>query len=166
MMKPAQFEPIEQPLPEQELKHICCVFERCVFAIQNNLKSVSDCPTDCMFHIIRFSPYTAPPIQDTTGLTENQILCRNVTIGVKEARKEFLIRQDEREGREIAEEWKRREIQSFLSMRTTKELVEELAKREGVKEIVVQPYEWYQVSGEKEQWDHGLGPARILVVVD
>ena len=35
--------------------------------------------------------------QDTTGLTENQILCRNVTIGVKEARKEFLIRQDERE---------------------------------------------------------------------
>ena len=45
------------------------------------------------------------------------------------------ITDAEREGREIAEEWKRREIQSFLSMRTTKELVEELAKREGVKEI-------------------------------
>ena len=48
----------------------------------------------------------------------------------------------------------------------TKELVEELAKREGVKEIVVQPYEWYQISGEKEQWKTGTGPARILVVWD
>ena len=49
---------------------------------------------------------------------------------------------------------------------STKELTDELAKREGVKEIIVQPYEWYQVCGEKEQWDHGTGPARILVVWD
>ena len=63
-------------------------------------------------------------------------------------------------------EWKKREIQTFLSLRSTKELVEELAKREGVKEIIILPYEWYQVSGEKEQWDTGLGPARILVVID
>ena len=76
------------------------------------------------------------------------------------------ITDAEREGREIAEEWKRREIAAFFSYRTTKELVEELAKREGVKEIIVQPYEWYQVCGEKEQWDHGTGPARILVVWD
>jgi len=49
---------------------------------------------------------------------------------------------------------------------STKELTDELAKREGVKEIIIQPYEWYQVSSEKEQWDTGLGPARILVVID
>ena len=76
------------------------------------------------------------------------------------------ITDAEREGREIAEEWKRREINSFLSMRTTKELVNELSKREGVKEIIIQPYEWYQISGGKEQWDTGIGPARILVVID
>ena len=54
----------------------------------------------------------------------------------------------------------------FLSEIPTKELVEELAKREGVKEIIIQPYEWYQITGEKEQWKTGTGPARILVVVD
>ena len=76
------------------------------------------------------------------------------------------ITDAEREGREIAEEWKRREIAAFFSSRTTKEVVNELCKREGVKEIIILPYEWYQVSSEKEQWDHGTGPARILVVVD
>ena len=54
-------------MTEQEPEHICSIFERCVFAIQNNLKSVSDCPTDCMFHLIRTRPYTASPTQDTTG---------------------------------------------------------------------------------------------------
>jgi hypothetical protein len=60
-------------------------------------------------------------------------------------------------------DYKRDPDYSWIS---TKELTEEMSKREGVKEIVVQPYEWYQISGEKEQWDHGTGPARILVVWD
>jgi len=61
-------------MTEQEPEHICSIFERCVFAIQNNLKSVSDCPTDCMFHLIRTRPYTASPTQDTTGQCKN---CKN-----------------------------------------------------------------------------------------
>ena len=55
---------------------------------------------------------------------------------------------------------------NMLSKIPTSVIVDALKEREGVKEIIIQPYEWYQITGEKEQWDHGLGPARIFVVVD
>ena len=106
MMKPAQFEPIEQPHPEQEF----IITQKWISELYANL-------------ILNGLQYTANRMYD-----------------------QFRSRPH--------------------SPLITKELVEELAKREGVKEIVVQPYEWYQISGEKEQWKTGTGPARILVVWD
>ena len=69
-------------------------------------------------------------------------------------------------------DWKKREIQTFLSMRTTKELVEELAKREGVEEIICpDPDSGYCVAldrsdGKEIDISAGTGAARILVVID
>lgn len=49
---------------------------------------------------------------------------------------------------------------------STKELVEELAKREAVERIVVEPYEPCTVTVSDEViWDNG-GPAVILMVLD
>ena len=49
---------------------------------------------------------------------------------------------------------------------STKELVEELAKREAVERIVVEPYEPCAVTVSDEViWDNG-GPAVILMVLD
>ena len=50
---------------------------------------------------------------------------------------------------------------SMLSDFTTRELVEELAKREGVEEIVLDPYEVISVGNRAVG-----GPARILIVTD
>ncbi len=66
----------------------------------------------------------------------------------------------------VSKEWLKNHAVEFLSNIDTYELVEELCKREGVKEYVIPPYEWYQITGEKEQYDHGTGAARILVVID
>ena len=65
------------------------------------------------------------------------------------------------------EEWKERERKSFLPAFTTKEIVEELCKREGVKEIVVPPYAPYKIEvDDKYICANVLGTARILVVID
>ena len=57
------------------------------------------------------------------------------------------------------------------AMRTTKELVDELSKREGVEQFIVDPEDSYKLSigyslakttGIKED----TGPARIIVVID
>lgn len=48
---------------------------------------------------------------------------------------------------------------------STKALVEELANREGVKEIIAKPYEVYLVKTEEDSIASD-GPARILVVID
>ncbi len=69
------------------------------------------------------------------------------------------------------------ELQAILSGISTKDLVEELAKREGVKEFTVMPVEGvYQIRiGTPDEDDRyppkwrqelGNGPARILVVID
>lgn len=51
---------------------------------------------------------------------------------------------------------------------TTKDLMEELVKREGVKEVVVKPYEDISLEVGYEKCDLPIkgGPARILVVFD
>ena len=49
---------------------------------------------------------------------------------------------------------------------STKELVEELAKREAVEKIVVEPYQPCTITvGEKMVWDEG-GPVVILRIWD
>ena len=65
-------------------------------------------------------------------------------------------------------DWKKREIQTFLSLRSTKELVDELSRREGVQTIEIPDDEfwWVQqscgwVPGKTYK---GKGAARILVV--
>lgn len=47
----------------------------------------------------------------------------------------------------------------------TYKLVDELAKREGVREIVADPYSEYLIEVEGEKI-YSLGPARILEVID
>ncbi len=53
-----------------------------------------------------------------------------------------------------------------LMQYTTKQLVEELARREGVEEMVVAPEESYKISDEEGREILDTGPARILVVID
>ena len=55
-------------------------------------------------------------------------------------------------------DWKKREIQTFLSLRSTKELVDELSRREGVRQYTIPPHE------SREYFIDG--PARILAVTD
>jgi hypothetical protein len=74
------------------------------------------------------------------------------------------ITDAEREGREIAEEWKRREIQSFFSARTTKELVDELSKREGVRRLELGKNETYCIASKERHCIFGDNAATILVV--
>lgn len=70
------------------------------------------------------------------------------------------------------DEWRDREIKSFLSKLSTKELVDELCTREGVKEIVAYPYDSYRIVRYKHDNPSFVeecgdtGPARILVVTD
>ena len=69
------------------------------------------------------------------------------------------------------DDWKRREIKTFLSMRTTEELVDELCKRDGVTEYPVE-LEWLyslHVMGKGHDiftMNDGKKAARILVVTD
>ena len=52
-----------------------------------------------------------------------------------------------------------------LSKASTRELVEELAKREAVEKITAEPYQEYKIAvGEKEVFD--AGPAVILRIWD
>ena len=80
------------------------------------------------------------------------------------------ITDAEREGREIAEEWKRREINLFLSNRSIKELVDELSKREGVELIETSEHHSYCLNVYSKQFGYLFSttsddkPARILVV--
>jgi hypothetical protein len=52
-----------------------------------------------------------------------------------------------------------------LSTIPTCELVEELINREGVEELLVEPYEFYSMEVGCGG-THGEGPARILIVTD
>ena len=81
-----------------------------------------------------------------------------------------------RTDQQILDDWKKRELQKFLSSLSTPELVAELSKREGVKEIVVDPYIQYSITTYAKQEPYtflasltahgGTGAARILVVID
>jgi len=66
-------------------------------------------------------------------------------------------------------DWKKREIQTFLSLRSTKELVDELSRREGVKEYPVE-LEWaytLHVMGKgHDVFTTNNGSAKIFVVID
>jgi len=53
---------------------------------------------------------------------------------------------------------------SALESFTKKELIDELCKREGVKEIIVPPHERYAILPEKSDAFYDTGAARILVV--
>jgi hypothetical protein len=72
------------------------------------------------------------------------------------------------------DDWKRREIIAFLSKMTIKELVDELAKREGVVHHIVNPdQKWYlcidniEIGYERLCYAGGdAAAARILVVID
>jgi hypothetical protein len=79
------------------------------------------------------------------------------------------ITDAEREGREIAEEWKRREINSFLSMRTKKELVDALVNRDNVKTYMIPDKQLWRIECSHngmyiDDTHHGYGKVRILVV--
>ena len=66
-------------------------------------------------------------------------------------------------------DWKKREIQTFLSLRSTKELVDELSKREGVWHDMVTPngrYEIHIIDDREDITKKDFGPARILAVTD
>jgi len=76
------------------------------------------------------------------------------------------ITDAEREGKHYIELWKERERDRILSEFTKKEIVEELCKREGVKEIWIEPYERYAIIPERSDSVHDTGAARILVVID
>ena len=79
-----------------------------------------------------------------------------------------------RTDQQILDDWKKRELQKFLSSLSTPELVAELSKREGVKEIVVDPYIQYSITTYTQQDPYtflrslqaygGSGAARILVI--
>ena len=81
-----------------------------------------------------------------------------------------------RTDQQILDDWKKRELQKFLSSLSTPELVAELSKREGVKEIVVDPYIQYSITTYTQQDPYtflrslqaygGSGAARILVVTE
>ena len=77
---------------------------------------------------------------------------------------------------ELIEEWQRQTIDNFLKDLSKEELVNELCKREGVKEIVVDPYIQYSITTYTQQDPYtflrslqaygGSGAARILVVTE
>ena len=60
-------------------------------------------------------------------------------------------------------DWKKREIQTFLSLRSTKELVEELSKRDGVKNIPTEHDTAYALSTKGDVI--GIGNADYILVV-
>lgn len=82
------------------------------------------------------------------------------------------ITDAERDSIAAFERWKENERKSFLPAFTTKELVAELCKREGVKEIVAYPYDSYRIVRYKQDNPSFVeecgdtGAARILVVID
>ena len=59
-------------------------------------------------------------------------------------------------------------MMDVLSDVSTRDLVEELSKREGVKEIVAEPYQEFDLNlgGNRVEEIPDSGPARILVVWD
>ena len=71
--------------------------------------------------------------------------------------------------RKLIEEWQRQTIDNFLKDLSKEELVNELCKREGVKEIVVPRYENFDIyssvpEGIRIEIKNQPGAARILVV--
>lgn len=52
-----------------------------------------------------------------------------------------------------------------MKNQTTKEIHEELAKREGVKEIVVAPHEPFKIVTDQVEYE-STGPAVILINID
>lgn len=52
-----------------------------------------------------------------------------------------------------------------MEKNTTKELHEELVKREDVKEIIVAPYEPFKIVTDQGECE-STGPARILINID
>ena len=54
----------------------------------------------------------------------------------------------------------------IFSKISTKDLVEELSKRDGVDEYLVKPYEGYHIHVGTITYEDETGPARILVVID
>jgi len=49
---------------------------------------------------------------------------------------------------------------------STKELVEELSRRDGVTVIDVPPYDALAIDVDYNRWCDQYGPARVLVVID
>ena len=52
-----------------------------------------------------------------------------------------------------------------MENKTTKEIHEELAKREGVKEVVVGPHEPFKIVTDQGEYE-STGPAHILINID
>jgi len=79
------------------------------------------------------------------------------------------ITDAERMKREEVERWRVRAKEQFISEISTAELVNELCKREGVKEIVVPRYENFDIyssvpEGIRIEIKNQPGAARILVI--
>lgn len=59
------------------------------------------------------------------------------------------------------------ELIQSLGEKSTRQLVNELSKRLAVKEIIVEPYERFEIlTNVKQDLPITIGPARILVVYD
>jgi hypothetical protein len=74
------------------------------------------------------------------------------------------ITDGRREADRMFKEWREQEIQKFLSNLSTKELLDELVKREGIKEHIVEPYSGYHIVVCHDTVARDTGAARILVV--
>lgn len=77
----------------------------------------------------------------------------------------------EKQKRDEVERWRKLAKEQFVSELTTKEMVDELSKREGVHHITVHPYDDVIILKSSPNSDpHSMykntGPARILVVTD
>ena len=81
------------------------------------------------------------------------------------------ITDAERMKREEVERWRIKVKEQFVSELSLSELVTEICKRDGVKEIVVPRYENFDIyssvpEGIRIEIKNQPGPARILVVTD
>lgn len=76
------------------------------------------------------------------------------------------ISDAEREGRRNIDRWKESAINQLLSTFTKEQLVGELCRREGVKEIVVSLEDYAYISHGRKSSIKVDGAARILVVID
>lgn len=76
------------------------------------------------------------------------------------------ITDAERMKRQEVEMWRKKAKEQFIAELTTKELVDELSKREGITTYPIDPYIKYVVEDETGIYTQDTGPARILVVID